>query len=97
LSRIDFRFCLIDERVEFGNLFRILSLLMFAEPEEIGGIGRAPAVEEQFVLVNDRGSECGALLLPDRFPLWLSFRFGRNAGQESRRPRPSKVPYSPPR
>ena len=46
-----------DERVELGNLDGVLTLLLFAKPEEISPVLRTPAMEEEFVLFADGGAE----------------------------------------
>ncbi len=44
-----------NQRFKLGNLDRVLPLLVFPEPKQVGPVRRAPAVEEQFVLLPNRG------------------------------------------
>ena len=55
LQAVDLRVGGVDERIELGNLLRVLPLLVFAEAEEVGGVRRTPAVEEEFVFADDGG------------------------------------------
>ena len=50
-----------DHRIELRNLDTVAALLVFAEAEEVGPVGRAPAVEKQLILVLDGRAEQGGI------------------------------------
>ena len=50
-----------DHRIELRNLDTIAPLLVLAEAEEVGPVGRAPAVEKQLILVLDGRAEQGGV------------------------------------
>ena len=49
----DFTLPFLDDRVELWNLLSIVSLLVLAEKEKVGLVGRTPTVKEQSVLLDD--------------------------------------------
>ena len=49
----DFMFPFLDDRVKLWNLLGVVSLLVLAEKEKVGFIGRTPAVKEQTVFLDN--------------------------------------------
>ena len=49
----DFTLPFFDDRVELRNLLGVVSLLVFAEKEKVGLVGRTPTMEEQTVFLDN--------------------------------------------
>ena len=67
---MDLLICFGDDGVEHRDLFAVLTLLMFAEAEEVGLVVRTVAIEEEEVL------------LQDLFPQFLDLSRGRVGRRE---------------